>query len=205
MASGSINLDINMYINDLTLLWNALEFSEWSVTSNRDANPFPAVNSLHSSIQYRVETYGPSFPGSRFSRAPHSPLSPQILSYSFQLVHPTSRTFYRNWKCPESMNYYFGLEIFKDMLEARCKVKRGNNFCFLILFFTFLRMGSGDSSCLLQPFCLSWVLRNIMGCSHVWGTQTQYQSRKTKLLPGCKLHDDRGCCLFYSPFSPKFL
>lgn len=114
---------------------------------------------------------------SPWGRGPHSPLSPQILSYSFQLVHPTSRTFCRNGKCPGSMKYYFGLEIFKDVLEARCKVKRGNNFCFLVLFLTFLSMGSGDSSCLLQPFCLSWVLQSIMGHSHVWGTPTQHQSR----------------------------
>lgn len=132
--------------------------------------------SIHYTAQFITGWRPWTHPGP-WGRGPHSPPSPQILSYSFQLVHPTSRTFYRNGKCPGSMNYYCGLEIFKDMLEARCKVERGNNFCFLVLFLTFLSMGSGDSSCLLQPFCLSWVLQSIMGHSRVWGTQTQYQSR----------------------------
>ena len=97
--------------------------------------------SIHYTAQFITGWRPWTHPGP-WGRGSHSPLSPQILSYSFQLVHPTSRTFYRNRKCPESMNYYFGLEIFKDMLEARCKVKRGNNFCFLVLFLTFLSMGS---------------------------------------------------------------
>ena len=175
MALGSVNLDINMYINDLTRLWNTSEFSEWSVTGNRDTNPFPVVNSLHSSIHYRVETMDPVFqtPGLAEPLILHSPhRSCHIASswYSQQAgLFIEMESVLGPWII--TSDWKFSRTCLRQDVKLKEEIISVSLFCSLLF---------SEWVLVTHPACFNhsaWVLQNIMGHSHVWGTQTQYQSR----------------------------